>query len=196
MDRTIFTTPLLTPLLRQSARVLLRAFNWSVEGRLPDLPKFVVVGAPHTSSWDFVLLLALALELKANPRYLGKAELFRSPVGFFFHWCGGVPVDRSRPNGLVEQMVLALRNAERLMLVIAPEGTRHGAGEWKTGFYRIARQAGVPVVLAFIDAARRRIGIGPTVPLTGNMESDIGFMRSFYKPMVGIHSRRSADSSR
>jgi 1-acyl-sn-glycerol-3-phosphate acyltransferase len=189
---TIFSTPVLTPVLRRVARLLLQACNWRVEGRLPDQPKLVVLGAPHTSNWDFVLLLALALELKANPRYLGKAELFRSPLAFFFRWCGGVPVDRSKPNGLVEQMVLAMNRTKQLMLVIAPQGTRGTVQAWKTGFYHIAREADVPVVLAYIDSARKTIGIGPTFAITGNMENDIRSMQSFYGGMQGINPARVA----
>lgn len=106
---TIFETPLVTPLLRGLFRLALRLSGWQIVGQLPDLPKYIVVDAPHTSNWDFVMFLALAFVLKGNMRYMGKAELFRSPLGGFFRWCGGVPVDRSKPQGLVEQMVQAIR---------------------------------------------------------------------------------------
>jgi 1-acyl-sn-glycerol-3-phosphate acyltransferase len=187
---TIFNTPLLTGFFRLLTQMLLRVFGWRVEGQLPDIPKFIVIGAPHTSNWDFVLFLALAFSLKANPHYMGKAELFRSPFGGFFRWCGGIPVDRSKSTGLVEQTVEVINKAERFILVITPEGTRKEVSSWKTGFYHIGRQAGIPVALGFIDRSRKAIGIGPTVTLTENMESDMKTIQSYYAGMVGINPRR------
>jgi 1-acyl-sn-glycerol-3-phosphate acyltransferase len=167
--------------------LLLRTFGWRVEGQLPDLPKFVVIGAPHTSNWDFVLLLALAFALKANPRYMGKAELFRGPFTSFFRWCGGIPVDRSKSTGLVEQTVQVMNESEQFILVITPEGTRSKVRSWKSGFYHIAKQAGVPLVFGFIDAPRKTIGIGPTFTPTNSMDQDMKAIQAFYANMVGVN---------
>ena len=134
MKRTIFNTPFITAFLRYLSRLYLRILGWRVQGELPDLPKFVIVGAPHTSNWDFVMFLALAFILKGDLRYMGKKELFYPPYGWFFRWCGGVPVDRSRHQGLVEQTVQAIQEADRFQIVITPEGTRSKVGEWKHGF--------------------------------------------------------------
>src|SRR5262245_4325533 len=104
---TIFNTPILSGIFHLIARFMMRLLGWRVDGRLPDIPKFVLIGAPHTSNWDFVLFLGVIFTLRANVRFMGKAELFRWPIGFFFRYCGGVPVDRSKSTGLVDQMVEA-----------------------------------------------------------------------------------------
>ena len=120
-----------------------------MEGKLPDFPKYIMIGAPHTSNWDFVLFLGVIFRLKANVRFMGKAELFRNPLfGWFFYWCGGIPVDRKKSTGLVDQMVEACNKSEQFILTIAPEGTRHHVSEWKRGFYHIAKSAGIPLVMA------------------------------------------------
>ncbi len=162
---------------------------------MPDLPKFVVVGAPHTSNWDFVLFLGLAFYFRVDPRFIGKAELFRWPLGGFFRWCGGYPVDRSKPQGLVEQMVQAIQNTERFLLVITPEGTRHKVRAWKTGFYRIAKGAGIPIVLAYINGAHKTVGIGPTFILTDEMDRDIKSIQSFYAKFVGVNPHMTSELS-
>jgi len=187
LKSTIFNTPLITPVLRQLSRLYLRIIGWRVLGQLPDLPKFVVVGAPHTSNWDFVIFLALAFVLKGNLRYMGKKELFYWPYGGFFRWCGGVPVDRSRHLGLVEQTVQAIQEAEHFQIVITPEGTRSKVGEWKRGFYYIAKQAAIPVVTGYVDSTTKTCGIGPTFTLTNDMEADIQAMQAFFKDKVGIN---------
>jgi 1-acyl-sn-glycerol-3-phosphate acyltransferase len=134
----------LSDLLRLLALLLMRLTGWRVEGRLPDLPKFVLVGAPHTSNWDFLLFLGAVFVLRADVRFMGKAELFRSPLGWFFRYCGGYPVDRKKPTGLVEQMVEAINQADTFILTITPEGTRGYVTDWKRGFYHIATGAGIP----------------------------------------------------
>jgi len=124
VKRTIFNTPLITPVFRYLFKFSLRILGWRVTGQLPDIPKFVIIGAPHTSNWDFVMFLALGFLLKGDLRYMGKKELFRWSFDGFFRWCGGVPVDRSKPQGLVEQTVQAIQEADYFQLVITPEGTR------------------------------------------------------------------------
>ena len=193
MKRTIFNTQLVTPAFRGLFRFSLRIFGWRVVGQLPDYPKFVVVGAPHTSNWDFVMFLALAFVLKGDLRYMGKKELFRWPVAGFFRWCGGVPVDRSKPQGLVEQTVQAIQEADHFQLVITPEGTRSKVGVWKHGFYHIAKQAEIPVVTGYVDACTKICGIGPTFTLTEDMEADIQSMQLFFKDKVGINPRQTSD---
>ncbi|MEW6400743.1 MAG: lysophospholipid acyltransferase family protein [Chloroflexota bacterium] len=193
MTMTIFNTPIISSLLRLLTTLSLRLLGWRVEGRLPDIPKFIVIGAPHTSNWDFVLFLALAFSLRANPKYMGKAELFRWPFSGFFRWCGGIPVDRSKSTGLVEQTVEAMNQAKEFILVITPEGTRGKVRAWKSGFYHIAKQAGIPIALGFIDRPRKAVGIGPTVTLTEEMDADIRSIQSFYTGMVGINSRKTSE---
>jgi 1-acyl-sn-glycerol-3-phosphate acyltransferase len=187
MKTTIFNTPIITPAFRTFSRFFLRISGWRVVGQLPDIPKFVIVGAPHTSNWDFVMFLALAFVLKGDLRYMGKKEMFRWPLTGFFRWCGGVPVDRSKPQGLVEQTVQAIQRADHFQLVITPEGTRSKVREWKRGFYHIAKQACIPIVAGYVDSRTRTCGIGPIFPLTDDIEADIKTMQSFFKDKVGIN---------
>lgn len=192
MTHTIFTTPVLSAFLYHLSKLLFRAFGWRVEGTLPDIPRFILVAAPHTSNWDFLLFLGLALHLKADVRYMGKAELFRWPIGGFFRYCGGYPVERNKTKGLVEQMARAIQEAERFILVIAPEGTRSKVTEWKSGFYHIARQANVPIVTGYVDGRSKACGIGPTFWLTDDMQADMKSIQSFFAGKVGIHPHRTS----
>ncbi len=193
LNTTIFTTPLLSKFLHHLSKFALRLIGWRVEGRMPDIPRFVLAGAPHTSNWDFVMFLLLAFYLRADVRYMGKSELFRWPIGGFFRWCGGYPVDRSKPQGLVEQMAKAIRESERFILVITPEGTRRKVREWKSGFYHIAKEAGVPIVTGYVDGRVKVCGIGPTFPLTDDMEADMKAIQSFFAGKVGIHPSRTSE---
>lgn len=162
-------------------------------GKLPDIPKFVIAGAPHTSNWDFIMFLAIALLLKGDLRYMGKKELFRPPFGSFMRWCGGVAVDRSKPQGLVEQTVQAMQEADEFQLIITPEGTRSKVGKWKMGFYHIAKQAGVPISTGYVDSVTKTCGIGPTFTLTDDMEADIASIKAFFKDKVGINPKQTSD---
>ena len=191
MSQTIFNTPLLSSILHHLATILLRLLGWRVEGKLPDLPKYVLIGAPHTSNWDFLLFLAVIFHLRANVRFMGKAEIFRSPLGWFFRYCGGVPVDRKKSTGLVEQMVKASQESEQFILVIAPEGTRHHVTEWKSGFYHIAKGAGIPIVMGVVDGRRKTVRILQQVfHPTQDMEADLKAIKGVFEGFVGINPHR------
>ena len=187
---TIFNTPILSGIFHYIAQLVMRLLGWRLEGRLPDLPKFVLIGAPHTSNWDFVLFLGVIFSLRADVHFMGKAELFRSPIGFFFRYCGGVPVDRSKSTGLVDQMVEACNKSDRFILTITPEGTRHHVTEWKRGFYHIATGAGIPIVLAVVDGKHKKVCIGQVFQPTGDMEADMRTIKGFFTGVVGINPRR------
>jgi len=193
LKTTIFNTPILSSFLHILAKLLMRAFGWRVEGGLPDLPKFVIIGAPHTSNWDFALFLGIVFELRANLRFMGKAELFHPPFGGFFRYCGGIPVDRSKSTGLVEQTVEAIQASDQFTLMITPEGTRYKVNEWKRGFYHIAKSAGIPVVLAILDGIRKTVRVGQVFHLTDDMEADIKALQGFFKGKVGIHPHRTSE---
>jgi 1-acyl-sn-glycerol-3-phosphate acyltransferase len=190
MKTTIFNTPILSGVYHYFAKIMMRLAGWRVEGTLPDLPKFVLIGAPHTSNWDFVLFLGVIFSLRANVRFMGKAELFRFPIGWFFRYCGGVPVDRKKSTGLVEQMVKASNESEKFILTIAPEGTRHHVPEWKRGFYHIAKSAGIPIVMAVVDGRHKTVRIGQVFHLTEDIEADIKSIQEVFTGVVGIHPRR------
>jgi len=191
LKTTIFNTPILSTIFHYLASFIMLVVGWRVEGRLPDIPKFVLIGAPHTSNWDFVLFLGVIFKLRANVRFMGKAEIFRPPViGAFFRYCGGVPVDRKKSTGLVEQMVKASNEADEFILTIAPEGTRHEVREWKRGFYHIAKSAGIPIVLAVVDGKHKTVRIGQMFHPTENMEADMKAIQGTFAGIVGINPRR------
>jgi 1-acyl-sn-glycerol-3-phosphate acyltransferase len=190
LKTTIFTTPFLTTVLRFLANSILRLIGWQVTGTLPNLPKYILIGAPHTSNWDFVLFLGAILHLKANVKFMGKAELFRNPFGWFFYWCGGIPVDRKKSTGLVEQMVEACRKSDQFILTIAPEGTRHFVTEWKMGFYHIANNAGIPIVMAKVDGRNKTLHVGQVYHPTGSLETDIQAIKANFDGMIGINPNK------
>lgn len=187
MHRTLFTTPIVRPVLRHLSLIGLRLGGWRVEGALdPKATRSVVIGAPHTSNWDLPWTLMAAYALDLNLYWMGKASLFRAPFGPVMRWLGGVSVDRSKANGLVASSVAALRAADGpLQLAVPPAGTRSDRAPWKTGFYHIAAGAEVPIVLAYMDYAERRVGLGPLFWPTGEVERDIADIRAFYAPMTG-----------
>lgn len=190
MKLTIFNTPIISPIFRLISNSIMRLVGWRVEGKLPDFPKYLIIGAPHTSNWDFLLFLGVIFRLKADVRYMGKAELFRSPFGWFFYWCGGIPVDRSKSTGLVEQMVEACNQSEKFILTIAPEGTRHGVKEWKRGFYHIAKGAGIPLVMAKVDGKKKAMCVGEVFHLTEDIEADMKAILDTFKGLSGINPRK------
>ncbi|HEX5840100.1 MAG TPA: lysophospholipid acyltransferase family protein [Anaerolineales bacterium] len=190
MNLTIFNTPILSALFHYFARFMMRRRGWRIEGKLPDIPKFVLIGAPHTSNWDFVLFLGVIFSLRANVHFMGKAELFHFPYGWFFRYCGGVPVDRKKSTGLVEQMVKVSNESKKFILTIAPEGTRHQVVEWKRGFYHIARNAGIPIVMAVVDGRHKTVRIGQVFHPTEDMEEDMKTIKGYFDGIVGINPRR------
>lgn len=187
---TIYNTPIISGLFRMLAKLCMALAGWRIEGKLPNIPKFVFIGAPHTSNWDFILFLGLAFGLRVEARFLGKAELFRWPVGWFFRYCGGIPVNRKQSQGLVEQTTKAIQESERFILVIAPEGTRHYVTEWKRGFYNIAKGAGIPIVLGRVDGKHKVVNVGETFYPTDDMEADIKAIQHMFTGYTGIKPRR------
>jgi len=190
LTTTIFNTPILSRIFHHLASFIMRLIGWRVEGQLPDLPKFILIGAPHTSNWDFVLFLGVIFTLRANVRFMGKVEVFRPPFGWFFRYCGGVPVDRKKSTGLVEQMVKASNESERFILTIAPEGTRHQVSEWKRGFYHIAKGAGLPIVMAIVDGKHKTVRVGQVFKPTEAIEADMKIIKGFFEGITGINARR------
>ena len=164
-------------------RLVLRLTGWRIEGNLPDLPKQVLIAAPHSSAWDFVIGIALVFAMRLDVRFLGKVELFRGPFGPLMRWLGGIPVHRDRPEGVVEDAVARFAANRALLLAMAPEGTRHPVERWKTGFHRIAVGAGVPIVPGYLDNGARRVGFGAPYYPTGDAEGDIAKLRDFYRGM-------------
>lgn len=194
MHRTLFTTPVVRTVLRALSLRLLRWSGWTVEGRLDPLAaRSVVIGAPHTSNWDLPWTLMTAYALDLNLYWMGKDSLFKPPFGPLMRWLGGIAVDRSRSTGLVAASVAALQSADGpVQLAVPPAGTRSDTVAWKTGFHFIARGAGVPIVLAYMDYGQRRVGLGPLFWPTDDVEGDIRKIRAFYEPMRGRNASAAA----
>lgn len=160
-------------------------FGWEIEGRMPLTTRVVIIAAPHTTNWDLPFMLASAYQLGMRPSWLGKRQLFRFPFGWFMRMLGGVPVDRDKRTNLVEQAAKRFGDVDRLFLVVPPSGTRSRAPHWKSGFYHIARAAGVPIVCTYLDYGRKRAGVGPVLMASGDIPSDMAKIRAFYAPMKG-----------
>ncbi len=187
MRITVFSTPLLTPLLRIIAIGLLKLSGWTAVGRPLENARFVLIGAPHTSNWDFVLMLLVILKLRMRIYWMGKSSLFPFPFAGLMKWLGGIPVDRSRNQNLVEHTVRQYHENPELVVLIPPEGTRSKVKEWKTGFYHIAVNAGVPVLMGYIDAAKKEAGLADFFHPRGNIEVDMPRIRAFYADKQGIN---------
>jgi 1-acyl-sn-glycerol-3-phosphate acyltransferase len=189
MHRTLFDTPIVNTLLRAGSRSFLRLNGWKVEGSLPvEARKCVLIAAPHTSNWDLPYTLMVAFVLNLNIYWMGKHSLFAFPFGPVMRWLGGIAVDRSRSTNLVSASAMALKAADGpVQLVVPPEGTRGRTTHWKTGFYYIALEAGVPIVLAYMDYARKVSGLGPVFVPTGDVDADMAEIKRFY---AGVKGRR------
>ncbi|MGM7671973.1 1-acyl-sn-glycerol-3-phosphate acyltransferase [Microbacterium sp. A93] len=173
-------------LRRFFARVFWTFSRWKLTGQpAPDRPT-VLIGAPHTSNWDFVLMLAIAWRLGMDVRWLGKASLFAGWRGPVMHRLGGIPVDRADPSRVVTDVVARINSGEVFGLVVTPDGTRGSNSYWKSGFYRIARESGMPVTLGFVDRTTKTTGLGPTFELTGDVVADMDRIRAFYADKAGF----------
>ena len=172
---------------RWLGRTLLRLGGWRMVGAFPDLPKLVLIGAPHSSNWDGVWGFAAKLALGLDIRILGKHQLFWWPLGPLLRKIGVIPVDRSAPHGVVEQLVAQIGAADRFWLGIAPEGTRKPVERWKSGFWKIARAAQVPVLPAYFHYPDKVIGIGPPFQPTDDLAADLAALRAWYRPWQGRH---------
>lgn len=173
-------------LIEALGRALLRVAGWRMVGEFPDIPKAVVIAAPHSSNWDGVLGFAAKLGMGVKLSIFGKHSLFSIPLlGSLLRWQGVIPVDRAAAHGLVGQAVDAIRKAERMWYALAPEGTRTRVERWKPGFWHIARGAGVPVIPAYFDYANKTIGVGPVFELGDDMHADIARIQRWYKPFKG-----------
>ena len=174
------------------ARWILRLFGWEVEDRLPDTPRYVTIGAPHTSNWDFPVAILTMWAIGLDGRWVGKHTLFRPPFGWIMRKLGGVPLNRDTTQDFVSQMVERFRELDEFVLVIAPEGTRSHTPHWRTGFYWIAHGAGVPIALGFLDYARKRAGVAEVFVPSGDLESDFETIRAFYADKTGKRPEKTS----
>jgi len=190
MRRTIFDTPVVSQVLYAVAWLILRLTGWRTSGSPPDLPKYVIIGAPHTSNWDFVLCIVFAFAFRRKIFWMGKHSLFRFPFSPLFRWMGGIPIDRTKPHGVVAQTIEKFNSTDRLIIVLAPEGARKRVTKWKTGFYHVAHGAGIPISVAFLDYKRRLCGFGPLLTPTGDIDADMRRITAFYATITGRHPNK------
>ena len=172
------------------SRVWLFLWRWKVVQPEPLPDRCVVIAAPHTSNWDFPITMAMATVSGIDIHWLGKAQMFNPVLGPTFRWLGGISVERSSPQGLVGDLAGLLRRSERLALVVPAEGTRSPVDYWKSGFYRIAQEADVPIVCAFVDRSTRSGGFGPQIRPSGDVVADMDLIRSFYADKTGLRPDR------
>ena len=169
------------------ARACLAVVGWRAVDDVPKEPKYVLIAAPHTSNWDGVLMLLCGAASGVRPTWVAKHTLFRPPLGWLLRATGGIPVDRRVRTHAVEHFAELLRTHEKLCLAVPPEGTRGRAPYWKSGFYRVAQTAGVPICLGFLDYGRKRGGFGPVVHPTGDIRADMDVIRAFYADKKGLY---------
>lgn len=169
---------------RTFARAVLRLARWRTVGQVP--PSGILVGAPHTSNWDWVAMLMLLWSEDVSPRVLIKQDLFRPPLGWLLRVTGGIAIDRDNATEVVADLAAHAARDETFVIVLAAEGTRQQSSHWKSGFYRLSRQTGLPVSLGFIDGPSRTLGFGPTLELTGNVAADMDRIREFYADKRGL----------
>ena len=172
-------------LLRILGRAILAALGWHFEGEIPNVPRCVVIIAPHTSNWDFVIGLAALLALDLRVTWLGKHQIFRGPFGLLWRRLGGVAVDRSAPGGVVEQAAAVLAPPHSAFLAVAPEGTRRKVERWKSGFWRIARAAGVPILPVAFDFRTRAVVFGEPYMPTADYAADLAALQRRFSAEMG-----------
>lgn len=176
-------------LWRAIGRAYLRFSGWRVEGALPDTSKCVAIVAPHTSNWDFSLGVALVFAIELRASWLGKHSIFKAPFKGFFRWLGGIPVDRQASHGVVGTCIQRFKASPTLLLALSPEGTRKGVSRWKTGFYRIAAGAGVPILPVAFDYREHVIRLMPLFHPSGSLEEDLPRIQALFSEAQGLRTR-------
>jgi len=187
MDKLVLGPPIAYKFQSLLGSFFLKMTGWESVGTVPDIPKFVMILAPHTSNWDFLFILAILYSLGIKFYWFGKKEIFRWPIKNLSKWLGGIPVDRSLKQNIVQQIVETIKSREQIIVGVSPEGTRSNAKYWKTGFYYIACQAQIPIVFAFLDFGRKEGGLGPTMYPTGDIKADMKIIRQFYSGITAKH---------
>lgn len=177
------------------ARFILRLTGWRTHVIPPPTSRYVVIGAPHTSNWDFIIALLLMAAEAIPIRIIGKDSLFRGPVGILMRSIGAIPVSRRERTNLVDQVATKFDEYDELIIGISPEGTRNRTSHWRTGFYYIALKADVPIVMGYFDYENKICGIGPSIKPTGDIRADFLIIREFYSRIVGKHPQKQGEIS-
>jgi 1-acyl-sn-glycerol-3-phosphate acyltransferase len=172
---------------RYIARAVLSASGWKVSGSIPNEERLIIVAAPHTSNWDWVLAMLAILALNANIRWIGKSSIFKTGFAWFFQWLGGIPVDRNNPSSLIERVKDIVSKEKGLMIGVAPEGSRQKVDRWKTGFLRIAEITQSKILLFSIDSPTKNIQIGKIFNPIGNNDDNLRLIKDYYRNFKGIN---------
>ena len=178
---------------RALGRLILRLGGWRVVGEIPDLPRLVLIAAPHSSNWDGIWGMATKMALGLDVRVLGKDSLFWWPLSVVLRSLGVIALDRDNPRGVVEQAIDLLDRSPRLWFALAPEGTRKPVKEWKSGFLKIARGADVPVLMAYFHYPERIVGFGALLHPGDDPHADMAAVRAWYRPWKGRNHRAGPD---
>ncbi len=186
--RTIYNTPVIKQVFTAVSWLCLKLSGWRLEGTPPSEPKYVLIAVPHTSNWDFPITLAMAFIFRFEIFWMGKDSLFKGGWGPIMRWLGGIPIDRTSSNNVVQQTIDAFNASDRLVVAIPPEGTRSKVDKWKTGFYYIAVGAKVPIAMGFLDFKHKVGGFKSTFYPTGDVEKDIAEMRKVYAGIAGKYT--------
>jgi len=171
-------------------RFWLNLFSWKVVGQFPVHEKFIIIAAPHTSNWDFPLGIFGLYVWRLKGSWIGKDSLFKKPFGGFMNWLGGIAVKRDNQHGVVDQIAKQFKDSSKLVIAIAPSGTRKRRDHWKSGFYWMAHKAQVPLACGYIDYGHREIGLGLCFVPTGNVKEDMDRIRDFYKSFQGKYPEK------
>ncbi|MFX0557706.1 1-acyl-sn-glycerol-3-phosphate acyltransferase [Maribacter sp. CXY002] len=166
--------------------IYFKLMGWEIKGKFPSkLDKFVIIVVPHTSWWDFLLGLLIRKVWNEEINYIGKKSLFDSPLGWFFRWTGGAPIDRSKSSDTVSGIAQIFKERKKFRLALSPEGTRKKVQNWKTGFYFIAKTANVPIVLVAFDYGKKEIKISEPIPVSENQVADFKKYQAFFEGIAG-----------
>ena len=191
MRKTVFSTPVITPILRGLSLVGLKLLGWTAKGEPLEHQRCVLIAAPHTSNWDFPLMLMIVLKLRLRIFWMGKHTLFPFPFGWLMRWLGGIPIDRKASHNVVNETVRQYRENDELIVLIPPEGTRAKVDRWKSGFYHIAKNANVPILLGYVDAENKVAGFADFFTPTEDLEQDMLEIRQFYTEKTGLIIKNS-----
>lgn len=180
-------------MLKTFAQFVLKRTGWTLKVELPEEKKFVLIGAPHTSNWDFILGLLVFWTLDLKIYWVAKIQIFKGPLHYFFTALGGIPVDRSRSQGFIEQISERFKQTDNMVLTISPEGTRKKTEFWKSGFYYIALSANVPIYFGYIDYTKRTLGFDKGIQPSGDIEADMKIISNYYKNIQGKYPNKQGE---
>ena len=193
MQYTLFNTPTISSILRVISKITLKIIGWRVIGSLPeDQRKYVLIVAPHTSNWDFILFVLAVSVLRLKPSVLIKSTLFVGPLGWFLRYCGAIPVNRTQANSLVDYIAGIYEEREEFVLIITPEGTRSANPNWKHGFHHVATTAQVPVLIVYVDSTIKTIGIEGLMEPSDDIDKDINKLKKFFDTKSGLKPKNYA----